>query len=219
MMYRDPEITDYQEPELGIFHPIPVSREKHGYNVHHKRNSIQLPPKTIQRIENLYKDKIPREQLALFYLINHSILRQDVRDELRDIVLLDDHEFFDSELLQDDTEPNIRKFVKYILNGKRLFIDGNGCEPKKSERDEHHLIPRSRRRDGFETRKGINSFKNIGKKFHANWHTRYNNKTPQEILEDDMQCIKSILSNDIRDRISEIITLPKEGFYIPKVLQ
>ncbi len=197
---------------------IPSAREKHGYNTTAPENIILLSSKMSHRVDDLYKQKTPLEQLALFYLINQSVLRHDVRSEIRDLSILPPDEFFEDTVLSDPTDHDVRRFVEYIQNGKRIFVDGNGAQPRKRERDEHHIIPRSRRNDGFETRRGINSFRDIGRQFHARWHTLYGNKHPLEILEKDFERNKKVYKESVRNRIGELVMLHKDDFYKEEVL-
>lgn len=200
------------------FSIIPSVREKHGYDVDHQHNNIYLPNKQIKRVQNLYNSKTPFEQLALYYMITEKVLREDVRDLLRDILLGDERDFFDDAVLLDDQKPQSRDFLKYIKTGEELFLNKSGHRPRKNERDLHHIIPRSRKDEGFETGTSHNKFYNIGKQFHKRWHQLYTNKHPLESLRYDLNRNMQVLAKETRQKIGEIVYLDNEEFYNDSVL-
>ena len=81
----------------------------------------------------------------------------------------------------------------------------------------HHVVPSSRRDEGYETDSREN-FKLLRKNYHQNWHTLFSNKTPDEVIMAVLMVQHNVINRKVRAVLEAIIKLPKHDFYVPEVL-
>jgi len=211
---------------------IPRSQERHGYNVESYKNGVFLDDKRLPfKMKELFVDKPPLEQLALYYLVNKAVIADDVRNEIKKLGLLSPDDFYDADVLFEDVPIIVRDFVQKLSNGDDLFRNyfpqgfngngyGNGKKMKKKRRvhwDMHHLIPSSSADEGFLVGDCSNLLE-IPRPFHRNWHRVYANRHPKEILRRQFDIYENVLSSQVRRKVSKIIGLDNEDFYHPDVL-
>jgi len=83
--------------------------------------------------------------------------------------------------------------------------------------EHHHLIPKSRRDDGFDVDAKVNITK-LRRRKHDHVHRLYENMLPQEQLKDWLELNSPVLSTRTRDLIQELIDMEKDDFYNSDVL-
>ena len=152
---------------------IPLKRRKHGFDVEHPRNFATVERLFSKRLKRLFGSQTPSEQLGIFYLVNYRVLQDEIREELKAIGLLPGWDFYDELFIKEVSSLNGERFHQHLSQGLDLF-------PKKGPKkkfDAHHMIPRSRRSDGFETNRRINTVR-LNIEFHANWHRAFLNHHP-----------------------------------------
>jgi hypothetical protein len=81
----------------------------------------------------------------------------------------------------------------------------------------HHVVPSSRRDEGFETTSREN-FKMLRKNFHQNWHSLFANRTPDEVLSSVIMVQHNVINKRVRAVVEALSALPKHDFYVPEVL-
>lgn len=81
----------------------------------------------------------------------------------------------------------------------------------------HHIIPFSRRKEGYNVDTDVN-IKRLTKKLHKRWHSLFKNKTPQEQLELWLEVNGKVLDPLIREQISRMAYMPQNRFYRPEVV-
>lgn len=81
----------------------------------------------------------------------------------------------------------------------------------------HHVIPSSRRDEGFET-SARDNFKMLRKNFHQNWHSLFANRTPDEVIMSVVMVQHNVINHRVRAVIEALSKLPKQDFYVPGVL-
>lgn len=82
----------------------------------------------------------------------------------------------------------------------------------KKQQTLHHIIPSSREKDGFRVSIHDN-YIYLPEHAHRGLHLQYMNKTPQEQLHEWVKVNLSVLSNEVRNAIFELIELPRDKFY------
>jgi hypothetical protein len=88
---------------------------------------------------------------------------------------------------------------------------------KNKEYDVHHIVPRSRKSEGFDIGHEIN-LKRMRRTLHQRLHNLFNNMTPQEQLELWYDINKAVLNAETRGELQEVILSTKERFYREEVL-
>lgn len=88
---------------------------------------------------------------------------------------------------------------------------------KSKHNNIHHLVPRSRKNEGFKTSIDQNQSE-LEKNFHVNWHRLFFNLHPQEQLQLWYNVNKSVLSESVREVIQDILGEQKEEFYIEEII-
>lgn len=90
--------------------------------------------------------------------------------------------------------------------------------PKKHVETNHHVIPRSRGRDGYEIHHPIN-IRKLCALFHSKLHETFGNMTPQEQLEAWLKINESVITPEVYLLIAELVALHRERFYQTEVLK
>jgi hypothetical protein len=84
---------------------------------------------------------------------------------------------------------------------------------RKYKQTLHHVVPSSRRDEGFETMGTVN-FKMLRKNYHQNWHALFANKLPHEGVKSVVMVQHNVINKQVRDVIEALTRLPKTDFYV-----
>ena len=77
----------------------------------------------------------------------------------------------------------------------------------------HHIIPRSRAIEWSNIGVKQNQIE-LDMKVHTDLHRLFLNMTPQEQLDMWLDINRQVIANDVKKKIENIVSLPKEKFYI-----
>lgn len=89
---------------------------------------------------------------------------------------------------------------------------------RKNRVTTHHIIPSSKADQGFVTNQQGNTVW-LADRVHAGVHMTFSNETPQEQLRTWIGINLKVLSQEVRDKLWEIIQMPKDRFYEAKFLK
>jgi hypothetical protein len=84
---------------------------------------------------------------------------------------------------------------------------------KTSHGSLHHTMPRSRAKEGYDTNIPENLVE-LDNKFHVDWHRIFLNMRPDEQLEIWYDVNKKILAHETRNKVLDLLGMPKQRFYI-----
>ncbi len=183
-----------------------------------KPPEIKDPDKEVEdRVKALHEAGSALERFVVYYLVNFRVISKEIRAELREMGLLLPDNFYNwiySETLGYKGRVE-RCLFKHIRKDKVLFLERD--LPKK-RRDTHHIIPSSRKEEGFETAHKTNLITLEYDFHHSRWHGEHKNNHPLEILAEFFINQRGILSDDVGTKMRQIVDIGKDIFYRKEVL-
>ena len=149
--------------------------------------------------------------------MNFRVISKEIRGELQEMGLLSPDEFYSEAYEQFiGYKGRVEKCLEEYIKGNKVpFLES---ELPKKRRDNHHIIPRSRKGEGFVTSHKTNLIM-LEYDFHHNrWHSEHKNYHPLEILDNYFISQQSLLNEEVRTKIGQIADIGMDLFYRKEVL-
>lgn len=174
-------------------------------------NISYLQKKEINSRKCLYGELKPLEQLGIFLLINSPVIKKEIAREIRKIHHEGNHILFLKEL---EEKFKIKRQVENIIKSRFKF----NYKDNPPINTKHHIIPVSRKNQGFNVHNDLNTHY-IPIKKHSSWHQVYDNYVPKKSLLEWLKQNGMLLGQNERKTIQDIVKSTNKDFYKPILLQ